>query len=296
MAWLQGHGRQRFTFERVYREMFDYKKVEPSEHLRNLESFLRVAAHLVPEDEWLHKPTLRHPDLNPNNLLVDKDCKIISIIDWQHSNVLPLFLNAGIPASIQNYGDPVSEELSMPELPSNLDELDDNERQQDMELYRRRHTHFYYVGATATKLDAHYKAMAQDKALFRKKIYQNASAPWEGNSIPLKADMILLARNWPLLARSKENMPTQCPISFDEQEAEDTITKILEQENIDRQMGILRDAIGIGSDGWVPHDRYDDAVAQATAVKEDALRDADDEAERGMILRHWPFEDHDEDE
>lgn len=301
IAWLQAHAKPRLPFDREYREMFGYKKVDPAHHVASLEKFLKVAAYIVPKDDWLHKPVIRHPDLTPNNIFVDDDFNITSILDWQHATVLPLFLHAGIPSSLQNYGDPDSEELRKPEYPPNLDELDEDDRQKDLELYRRRHTHFYYVGATATILDSHYKAMAHDRGLFRKKLYQHAVEPWEGNSIPLKADLVMLAKDWATLTTSSgsetdhQQAASSCPISFEEQDAEETIDKMIEQEDIDKKMEILRDVIEISSDGWISFEKYDDAVAEANHMKVQALSYAESDLERRMTEQHWPFDDFDED-
>ncbi|RMY17246.1 hypothetical protein D0867_06172, partial [Hortaea werneckii] len=298
LAWLRSHGKPRLTFDREYREMFNYEKVDPDDHIRSLEKFLKVAAHTVPVEAWLHKPVIRHPDLSPNNIFVDDNCNITSILDWQHTTVLPLCLHAGIPSSLQNYGDPDSEELKKHEFPSNLDELDEEDRLKDIELYRRRHTHFYYVGATITKLNSHYKALSHDRSVFQKKLYQHAVAPWEGNSIPLKADLVMLSRNWSELTKGGiegEQRTVPCPISFQQQDADETMDKMLEQEDIDKKMGIIRDAIGISTDGWVSLERYDEVVAAAKDMKTQALGYAENEWEREMIEQHWPFDDFDED-
>lgn len=212
---------------------------------------------------------------------------------------MPLFLHAGIPSSLQNYGDLDSEELKKPECPSNLDELDEDDRQKDIELYRRRHAHFYYVGATITKLNSHYKALSHDKGLLRKKLYQHAVEPWEGNSIPLKADLVQLVRGWSELTStgldSDQRVAGPCPISFEERNAEATMDKMLEQQDIDKKMEILREIIGISIDGWVSFERYDGAVAEANDMKAKALSYAESDLERSMTEHHWPFDDFDED-
>ncbi|PPJ52072.1 hypothetical protein CBER1_10035 [Cercospora berteroae] len=115
IAWLQARAKPRLPFDREYREMFGYENVDPAHHAASLGKFLKVAAYIVPKDHWLQQPVIRHPDLTPNNIFVDDDLNITSIIDWQHATVLPLFLHAGIPGSLQNYGDPDSEELRKPE-------------------------------------------------------------------------------------------------------------------------------------------------------------------------------------
>ncbi|KAI7235366.1 hypothetical protein KC330_g4311 [Hortaea werneckii] len=139
--------------------------------------------------------------------------------------------------------------------------------------------------------------MSHDRGLFRKKLYQHAVAPWEGNSIPLKADLVMLSRNWSELTKGGiegEQRTTICPISFQQQDADETTDKRLEQEDIDKKMGIIRDAIGISTDGWVSSERYDDVVAAAQDMKAQALGYAENEWEREMTEQHWPFDDFDE--
>ena len=88
----------------------------------------------------------------------------------------------------------------------------------------------------------------------------------------------------------------RCPISIDGSETDAVLEAAVKQEEADRQMGILRNVIGIGSDGWVSHGGYHDAVARASETKEQAIAYAEDVSEREMTVRHWPFDDHDETE
>lgn len=166
MPWLRTYGRPRMPFERMYRDITDFKQSEPQEHLQSLEKHAQVAKHLVPKEEWLCRPTLRHPDLNPNNIFLSDEYEAMGIIDWQHSKALPLFLHAGIPRHFQNYGDPQSEDLAKPQLPADLDEMDEDDREREVEQYRRRHVHFYYTGATAKKNDRLFDALMHERGLF----------------------------------------------------------------------------------------------------------------------------------
>jgi hypothetical protein len=61
-------------------------------------------------------------------------------------------------------------------------------------------------------------------------------------------------------------------------------------------MEILRGAIGIGVDGWVSHEGFEDARRKAAGLRVEALKCAENDLERELIVRHWPFEDHDENE
>jgi len=87
---------------------------------------------------------------------------------------------------------------------------------------------------------------------------------------------------------------SQCPISIDGDEADAVLEAAMKQDEADGQMEILRNVIGIGSDGWVAHDSYHDAVAKAAEMKEQAIAYAENETERELTVRHWPFDDHDE--
>lgn len=286
-------------FERMYRDITDFKKSEPQEYIQSLENYMQVAAHLVPKEEWLCKPTLRHPDLNPNNIFVSDDFEILGIIDWQHSKALPIFLHAGIPGPFQNYGDSESEDLVKPQLPADLDEMDEDDREEEAEQYRRRHVHFCYVGATATKNECHFDALMHEGGLFRRKIFEHAGEPWEGNSIPLKADLIRLTRHWSDLVAGdtpQDGLLPSCPLTFEEEESEKVLQGALEQEEADGQLEIVRNAVGVGIDGWVSNDGYDEAVAVAARMKAEALDNAEDDSEREIIMKYWLFDDFDEKE
>jgi hypothetical protein len=107
-----------------------------------------VAPHLIPTSPELNFPILRHPDIQPNSIFIDKDCRVTGLVDWQHATRLPTFLAAGIPNAFQNYTDPESRSFKPPHLPANLDSLDDLERTQAQEQFWRRQMHFFYLGFT----------------------------------------------------------------------------------------------------------------------------------------------------
>lgn len=135
--------------------------------------------------------------------------------------------------------------------------------------------------------------------LFRREIFPHAGEPWEGNNIPLKADLVSMMQQWDSLDIDTTGAGVgqpKCPLSFDASEADAVLDAAMKQEEADRQMEILRNAIGISTDGWVTHEGYNDAVARASEMKEQAIAYAETELERDLTVRHWPFDDHDETE
>ncbi|KFY50732.1 hypothetical protein V496_09207 [Pseudogymnoascus sp. VKM F-4515 (FW-2607)] len=110
----------------------------PQVQIKHLVDYLKVAPHLVPSGEELNAPTIRHPDLSPSNIFISEDGNITGIIDWQHTAVLPIFLQAKIPKNFQNYGDDDSENFRRSKLAEGIDVMSESDKKVEMELYRRR--------------------------------------------------------------------------------------------------------------------------------------------------------------
>ena len=289
IAWLQSYGRARLPFERAYREYTNYEKSQPQEHIESLEKYLQIAPYLLPRDTSLHRPVLRHPDLQPNNILVSDKYEIVGVIDWQHCSVLPLFLAAGIPKYFQNYSDDESvSHFRPPKLAPDIDQMEPAERAITMEQYRKRHLHFFYLGFTKKLNEDHFRA-AEGPNLLKRRTFTHAREPWEGNSIPLKADLAHIILHWRTLVQDGIDTDLVCPISLGDEEVERCLRIERQQEEASGHLETIRNAIGLNSDGWVMVEDFKDAVDQADALREMALNAAAD-----AIRRHWHFDDYDE--
>lgn len=177
-------------------------------------------------------------------------------------------------------------------MPKDFEELDYNDKNVALDLFRRRLLHFYYVGATKKMNGPHFQALTQSLGLLRRKLFRHASQPWEGNNIQLRADLIRATMNWSELVQDS----TSCPITFRDEEVEECFKNEAFQEEADKQLSGLRDALGISIDGWTSNERYDSAVVLAAYMKAKAIEHADDDWEHDMTRAHWPFDDHDEKE
>ncbi|KAI4609381.1 hypothetical protein J4E80_008631 [Alternaria sp. BMP 0032] len=301
IAYLTKFGRPLHPFQHLRREIYNYQKQSPLDHLACLEKYLRIAPHLIPHDnEALARPTLRHPDLQPNNIIVSDKLEITGLIDWQHCAILPLFLQCGIPNSLQNYGDAVSESLEVPELPPNFEDLSEREQFEQAVLLRRRQLHYYYIAKTAELNPIHYDALAHDFSVVRRKLFDHASEPWEGDNVTLKADLIYLTENWSRItapqssARGDSKIP--CPISFTEDEVTECKRLHAAQIEADEQLQACRDVVGIGPEGWVPLEQYEETRQRERKLKAAALEAAESDEERASLEEHWIFDDIDEEE
>ncbi|UPX16688.1 uncharacterized protein EKO05_0007076 [Ascochyta rabiei] len=293
LAWLQKFGKQRFPREPLYREFYDHQEVDPQVQVDSLRDYLKVAAHIVPEDPELCQPTIRHLDLSPSNILVSESGDITGVIDWQHSTILPIFLQAKIPKHFQNYGDNDSESFRRPELPTNFDLLEQSEKANELELYRRRQLHYFYLGYTSTNNKPHFHAMGKHDLIVRSRLYDTAGRPWEGDNASLKAELVQMSTYWPDIAISAMK-EAKFPVKYPDADVADCLNIDAKQKIADAQMQRLRDFIGVNIDGWVPKESYEEAREKERYTKQQMLEAAETEEERKELDEYWPFQDHEE--
>jgi hypothetical protein len=297
LAWLRAYGRPRFPFERAYRETFDYKKQDPKEHANSLADYIQLAPHLVPKCSKLNLPVLRHPELQPNNIFVSEDVTITGLIDWQHSLVLPIFLAAGMPNSFQNYNHEESMSFVPPRLPD-LNSIDEDERAEAQEQFRRRHVHFFYLEFTQRMNEPHWHAITQDTGLLRRRIYNDAGSPWEGLSTPLQMDIVRVSQNWSKVASAdSDGAISACPITLTEHEVQRRVTLDESLQEVDSDMERINGALGVASDGWTSNEVFESAKETAKLIREQGIAAVSDEPWlKEMTEQHLPFDDWNEDE
>lgn len=301
IAYLKSFGRPLQPYQRLRREIHKYQKLSHLDHLDSLDKYLQIASYLTPnDDDSLTLPTMRHPDLQPNNVLVSSKSEITGLIDWQHCSILPLFLQCGIPNSFQNYNDAVSEALQLPELPSDFDKLNETQQFEQLEVLRRRQLHYYYVILTEKLNPLHYHALELEFSILRRKVFRHASDPWEGDNATLQADLIRVTENWSKITGSELNTKSSvippCPISFPEDVVSECLRLNSAQIEADEELEACREVIGVGPEGWVPTDHYEEAKQRESKLKADSLAAAESEEERATAVEHWIFDDFDEEE
>ncbi|KAL0957922.1 hypothetical protein HGRIS_000103 [Hohenbuehelia grisea] len=295
LAYLRRFGRPLLPFQRERRDAYGYQEQQPSDHIQNLDRYLRIVSMLTPRRSAVDYFCLRHPDLQPGNVIVSRSPDsnsylVVGLIDWQHSSILPLSLHAGIPRELQNYGDSAWSLMTEPSLPEKFDDLDDSQRQREMELYRRRVVHYHYVKHTNENNILHYAFLMDHIGMLRRRLFNLARAPWEGETHALKVALIEATKNWESVAG--EGIP--CPIAFDQDDVRKTMELDVKLREMDECIEEFRDAIGVGPEDWVPAEHYEEALARSAHIQEHGLAEIEDEEERAMVAAHWAFDDMDE--
>lgn len=130
--------------------------------------------------------------------------------------------------------------------------------------------------------------------VLKQKLFQHAGDPWEGDSVTLKADLIGASQCWQELTSGEVDTP--CPLSYSATEVDECLSLKAEQQLADEDMEKSRNSLGISVDGWVPTDRYDAAIEQNESFKAETIALAESEEAVEQIKKHWPFDDHDENE
>lgn len=296
IAYLMRHGRPLHPFQRIRRELVNYQEQSHLNHLESLKKYLLIASDLVPQKtNDAIQPSIRHPDLQPNNIFVSKSLEVTGLIDWQHCSILPLFLQAGIPGSLQNYGDPISESLTEPRLPVDFDVENEMEQIKQVLLLRKRQLHYTYVKETSRLNHAHGEVLSDGLCILRRKLFRHASEPWEGDCLSLKADLVELTKQWSNLRPSATGETHhKCPVEFSKKEVLESLSLTGATEAVDSQFQACLEIIGVGSEGWVPAEQYDNARQRERQLREDTLNEAESDEERIQIRDHWIFDDFDE--
>ncbi|KAK5109410.1 hypothetical protein LTR62_007076 [Meristemomyces frigidus] len=292
--YLERFNRPLLPFDRMRRETFNLEKQLPSVHLDSLQKYLKVSTHLLPQgDPRLLRPTIGHPDLRLSNIFVSNDFEITSLIDWQYSTILRLFLQPGIPNDLDNSMDPISSAIEPPSLSPELDEMSEEERLQQLEIFAKRQLHHFYMTETADKNPLHFDAVTYPFSIGRRKIFQLSSAPWEGDNIPLRSSLIFVKQNWPTICGSSAD---PCPITFtDEEERECLRLDDLEQNAVE-QLEASKAMLGLGPEGWISNENYEAAQAAIAQMKVMCLEQAETDSGRRAIREHWVYDDMDEEE
>lgn len=294
MHYLAQYGRPLFPFDRMQRETFNLEKQLPSVHLDSLQKYLKISSHLIPRgSKELIRPVIRHPDLRPSNIFVSDEYEITSLIDWQNATALPLFLHSGIPDDLDNSLDPVSSSLETPRLPEDLSSLSEESRLEQLATFARRHLHYLYMTETSRTNPTHFEALTIPFSVGRRKVYDLASAPWQGDNVPLRSSLIFIKQQWPQIAASPD---VPCPITFSAEEEQECLRLDDLEREAAEQLKDSMEMLGLGPEGWIASDNYEAAKEAIARMKKMCLEQAETDSDRIAIRDHWVFDDMDEDE
>lgn len=292
LAYPRQFGQPLLPFRRERRPGYKYQEQLPSDHVLKLHRYLLIAPTLVPTSPHFRQFGIRHPDFRQGNVFVarspDSGWRIVSLFDWQHTTILPLFLLADLPKFLLYDGGPISQSVTPPSRPENFDDLDETEGTAAEEAYRNRLIHYHYFKNMEELNRFHYVTLTDPNCALCSRLFTYASSPWEGETLELKAALIEAMQMW----RALTGDVTPCPVEFDADDVRETMELEEVQADADKGFDVLQGVLELGPEGWVPTtDCYEQAVALSKQIKEEGLADAMSESEKEEIMEHWPWDD-----
>ncbi|RAK96065.1 phosphotransferase enzyme family protein [Aspergillus ibericus CBS 121593] len=265
-----------------------FKKIAALQH------YLCLLPYFLPTDKSISSAFLWHPDLHTENIFVhpDRPSEVLSIIDWQSSEILPLFDHARQPYFL-DYDGPPATGLDPPEFPKNFDELDPDEQRRAHGLYLNMSLATLYRKLTSTKNGTLFRAMefgqtpSFDMMLFAQNLLIDGEALY-------RARILDIEQEWSSLPGVQASGTQPFPLEFSAEDvnsigedADGAIEGMELMQSVKESLGELWPEKGI-----VRPERYDEAKRLLKEIKTELIaRLAHSEAESKAWEESWPFDD-----
>jgi len=263
--------------------------------LKALESYLTIANCLAPVDRSIASSCPWHPDLHQENIFVDTEnpSEIVAIIDWQSTELAPLFNQSRQPYFL-DYDGPPTQGLERPVFPDNLDQLDEASQEKAESLY------------ISQALTVMYRMLLRNEAplLFRTWEYQQtasfelllvAQRLFIDGEAQYLASILALEDAWLDLPGVVAQGSPPYPFHFSLAERTDIEADAKGAADGMNLMCSVRDSIGrdlFPERGVVRVDQYDEAKDALRQIKTQVLDlYAHNDHERKLWEEDWPFDD-----
>lgn len=265
--------------------------------LAALHSYLQVAEYLIPSNPSCKASHLWHDDLHDENIFVDpnRPTQILGIIDWQATQIAPLFDHRLQPSFLDYDGPDIDiEKLERPKFPDNLDGLTSEARARAISLYtsisvliafrrlvKSRTPHIYNVMKFQTTEPSHLLDLS-------KRLFEIGEAHVHFLLAGLKAKWTDIPA-----VQAAASSP-RFPLSFSENQLTEIETDVeaathgIElMEKFRRRLGELWPDKGV-----VRHEHYEETKARLRQLKDEALHEyARTEQDKALFELFWPFDD-----
>lgn len=259
LQWSKSYAKPRMNFHRSMQ-----CPETPGDYNSLLKRYLTLAPYLVSTfSDSAHIGTLSHPDLHLDNIFVNPSTKrISSIIDWQSTTIMPIFLQQPYPQFLE----PLSEYAESQEI----------SLMHYRQLVRRKNT---------TRAD-----MINDRFHSTKtKPIQLVPSCWERDDLfSLRNSLISVIAHWDEYA---PDATKTCPISFSEKELalhQDEMELI---EGLSSIMHQLQDEAMIPLGGMVRPDDYERLKELNRRFMQDFIDLGENAQQKVLHAKVWPYFD-----
>ena len=246
------------------------------------------------------RPVLYHADLHMGNIYVAKEnpSEIVSIIDWQHTQIAPLFLQARWPRFLEPNTDYPTGPVEIA-LPEDFDTLDDDDKLIAQLEHRAAKATKTYEMRTYFDNNVAYEAMIDLPRVYREFFVRTGETFAEG-CIPVRECLIELSRSLKkdgeqqqrLLPDSqpKVDTPTLDLPSFSESQLSAHDEEFEKYEAWHAVVHFARKYLGTDFEGWVsPELDFEEKLRQNRELFELYVTQMAEGKSEEEVRRMWPF-------
>lgn len=262
---------------------------DESQSIEEYESLLHNVSKVLPilsQDPRVtavSNPVVWHTDLHLGNILVSPDEPNIieGIIDWQSSQVCPLFIQARflgflMPPKDYTFGP------ELPGLPDGFDDLSPVQKEQAIHEKEAASRSKYYEMASLVHNPRVHTAMKIERRLWEPFTYCQLFS--QASLVPLRHCLIRLCQDW-----SSLGLPGSCPFIISENDIQKHEKEKLQYEDRLYVWDLAKNQLLTDSSGWVPHGRWE-ATKQANKKLYDLyIETMREEMTPQAAAQSWPF-------
>jgi Phosphotransferase enzyme family len=257
----------------------------PNVHIDLLQRWLNAITSVAAKMQF-RRPSIMHMDLNVGNIFTEKG-KITSIIDWQATEIRPLLLHASFPRLLDyDIGEnPIT--LDMPKLPSNFDELDEEEKAAARAMLTAANVKKYWLAKTYRENKNLADAFFWKYRTLIQSLHLDAGRSWEEEVEAFRHGLMQLSDNWEEMELEGEK-----PV-FTEAERMQHEEEIQEYNDMVEVLAEFDESLGLEEAGLVSHERYE-AVVEANEELRRTMANRlgkGDEELTEKWYRWWPYSD-----
>jgi hypothetical protein len=254
-----------------------------------LHCYLNVVKYLLPADQKISSAHLWHDDLHVANIFVDptEPTKVVGLIDWQSTEISPLYFHARQPHIIDYVGPPING-LERPQPQKDLDELKPSERERANTLYLQQSLCSLYNTLTHrqnARLDAALQFQHTQKYLLLV-LVRNLLVDGEASYLSQIAELGSIWNEY-----SGEEGSTY-PFAFSDKERKELEADVEGVVRGMEAMRSIRESLGelFPEQGIVRSDNYEEALDALSQMKDQVISAfATNASEREAWEKAWPF-------
>ncbi|KAF1837384.1 hypothetical protein BDW02DRAFT_586650 [Decorospora gaudefroyi] len=256
--------------------------------LKALQCYLDMVRYLLPTDQTISSAHLWH-DLHVANIFIDpsEPTKVVGLIDWQPTEISPLYFHARQPHIIDYIGPPITG-LERPQPPTDVDKLASSARKYADTLYLQQSLCSLYNTLTHHQNPRLYAALQFQHTLKYLLLVLARNLLVDGE-VTYLSQIAELSASWTDFSAQKD---ATYPFAFADKEREVFEADVQGVVRGMEAMRAIQDSLGplFPEQGVVGLEQYDEALDALSQMKEQVISTfATTAAERDAWEKAWPF-------